>query len=185
MPFTTWPKTVYFASRCGCGECVMKNWLPPVSRHCERHARRTPRRIRPIVQLVANRVARSAVAVPARIAVLHDEVRNDPVNLQPVEEALPASAMKLCVVCGASSTVSSISIVPFAVSMNAWGEYCGDSSSGELYGATPGDGTGRMAWTSSADRIDLGRAAPPARIRNAQSLSVSAVLSVSVASAAP
>ena len=31
MPATTRPKTVYFASRCGCGECVMKNWLPPVS----------------------------------------------------------------------------------------------------------------------------------------------------------
>src|SRR5688572_2842420 len=31
MPFTTRPKTVYRASRCGCGEWVMKNWLPPVS----------------------------------------------------------------------------------------------------------------------------------------------------------
>ena len=31
MPETTWPNTVYRASRCGAGECVMKNWLPPVS----------------------------------------------------------------------------------------------------------------------------------------------------------
>src|SRR5690606_34095509 len=30
-PATTRPKTVYAPSRCGCGACVMKNWLPPVS----------------------------------------------------------------------------------------------------------------------------------------------------------
>src|SRR5439155_24006580 len=31
MPAMMRPKTVYFASRCGCGECVIKYWLPPVS----------------------------------------------------------------------------------------------------------------------------------------------------------
>ena len=59
MPVTTRAKTVYFASRCGCGERVRKNWLPPVSRPDERHADRAAQ-IRQIVELVANRVARPA-----------------------------------------------------------------------------------------------------------------------------
>ena len=44
--------------------------------------------VRPIVQLVANRVAGAARAVAARIAVLDDEVRDDAVDLQAVEVAL-------------------------------------------------------------------------------------------------
>ena len=65
----------------------MKNWLPPVSGQIERHADRAAQ-IRPLVQLVADRVARPAFAVAARIAVLDDEVRDDAVDAEPVEEAL-------------------------------------------------------------------------------------------------
>ena len=87
MPAMTRPKTVYFASRCGCGECVMKNWLPPVSGQIERHADGAAQ-VRPLVQLVANRVAGPAFAVAARIAVLHDEVGHDAVDAEAVEVAL-------------------------------------------------------------------------------------------------
>src|SRR5882672_3992622 len=31
LPPVTRPKIVYVPSRCGCAECVMKYWLPPVS----------------------------------------------------------------------------------------------------------------------------------------------------------
>ena len=65
----------------------MKNWLPPVSRQASAMPT-VPRKIRPLVQLVADRVAGPALAVAARIAVLHHEVRDDAVDLQAVEEAL-------------------------------------------------------------------------------------------------
>ena len=51
------PKTVYFASRCGCGECVMKNWLPPVSAQSSAIPT-VPRRYGTLVQLVADRSSR-------------------------------------------------------------------------------------------------------------------------------
>ena len=41
-----------------------------------------------LVQFVANRVARSAFAVAARIAGLHDEVGHDAMERQAVEESL-------------------------------------------------------------------------------------------------
>ena len=63
------------ASRCGCGDNVMKNWLPPVSAQ-SRAMPTVPRRLRPLVQLVANRDG-PPFTVAARIAVLHDEVRDD------------------------------------------------------------------------------------------------------------
>ena len=56
----------------------------PVERHADGAAQ-----IRPLVDLVANRVARPALAVAARIAVLHDEVGHDAVDRDAVEEALP------------------------------------------------------------------------------------------------
>ena len=65
----------------------MKNWLPPVSRHGERHADRAAQ-IRLLVQLVANRVARTAFAVAARVAALDDEVRHHAMERQTVEVAL-------------------------------------------------------------------------------------------------
>ena len=65
----------------------MKNWLPPVSGPVERHADGAAQ-VRPLVQLVANRVARPAFAVAARIAVLHHEVRHDAVDAEAVEVAL-------------------------------------------------------------------------------------------------
>ena len=65
----------------------MKNWLPPVSFHDERHADRAAQ-VRPLVELVADGVAGPAFAVAARIAVLHHEVRHDAVHLQAVEEPL-------------------------------------------------------------------------------------------------
>ncbi len=44
MPAMTRPKTVYLASRCGCGECAMKYWLPPVSGHGSSAMPTVPRR---------------------------------------------------------------------------------------------------------------------------------------------
>src|SRR5205085_1299544 len=47
-----------------------------------------PAQIRPFVELVPDRVARTAFPVAARIAVLHDEVGHDAVDAQPIEEPL-------------------------------------------------------------------------------------------------
>ena len=44
----------------------------------------------------------------------------------PLKKPLRASVMKLSTVSGASSTASSISIVPLSVSMKACGENCGE-----------------------------------------------------------
>ena len=65
----------------------MKNWLPPVSFQSSAMPD-GPAQIRTLVDLVANRVAWSAFAVPARVAVLHDEVGDDAMYGDAVEEPL-------------------------------------------------------------------------------------------------
>ena len=70
------PITVYFASRCGCGderdEELAAAGVGPVEGHADGAAQ-----VGPLVQLVANREPRPAFPVAARIAVLHDEIRDD------------------------------------------------------------------------------------------------------------
>ena len=70
----------------------MKYWLPPVSGHGSSAMPTVPRRYGTLVQLVADGVTRSAFAVAARIAVLHDEVRHDAVDAEAVEVAPCAPA---------------------------------------------------------------------------------------------
>ena len=60
IPCTTRPNTVYLPSRCGCGDTVMKNWLPPVSGPVSAIPS-VPRTIRQRAQLVPDRVARAAL----------------------------------------------------------------------------------------------------------------------------
>src|SRR3954466_5619662 len=52
----------------------------------ERHAHRAAQ-VRPLVELVAERVARPAFAVAARIAVLQHEPGHDAMNAEPIEKA--------------------------------------------------------------------------------------------------
>ena len=93
--------------------------------------------------------------------------------------------MKLRVVCGASSTASSNSIVPRAVSMKA----CGDSIRRDQLRIVVRARSGRPAPAGSPlARRSPARSLPrssAARTRIAQSLSASAVLIVAVASAGP
>ena len=65
----------------------MKNWLPPVSCPVERHADGAAQ-VRPLIELVADRVAGPAFAVAARIAALDDEVGHDAMEREAVEEPL-------------------------------------------------------------------------------------------------
>ena len=103
----------------------MKNWLPPVSCHDERHADGAAQE-RALVQLVANRVAGPAFAVAARIAVLHDEVRHDAVDLQAVEEALARERDEVAASSAARrAPPARTRSCPCAVSMNTCGEYGG------------------------------------------------------------
>ena len=84
--------------------------------------------------------------------------------------------MKLRLVCGASSTASSNSIVPFAVSMNTCGEKSGAISAGLSYGAGAGAGTGRIAGAVVTLTGPDPRSSSAARTRTAHSLSASASL---------
>ena len=94
----------------------MKYRLPPVSGPAEGHAERAPQ-VRPLVHLVANRVAWPAFPVAARIAVLDDEVADDAMDTRARRRTLCAPARRtLRTVSGASSIASSISIVPLSVS---------------------------------------------------------------------
>ena len=92
-------ETVYLASRCGCGECVMNHWLPPVSGQGSRAIRPLPARDMPLVS--SSRIV-YRVCLPHRraVAVLHDEVRHDACTLSPLKNPLRARLMKFPTVSG-------------------------------------------------------------------------------------
>jgi hypothetical protein len=76
--------------------------------------------VRVVVQFAFNGVPRSTGAGAVRAAALDDEVRNDPVEGEAVIIPFLISFSKLATVLGASTSNSSITMVPFRVSICAF-----------------------------------------------------------------
>ena len=85
---------MYPPSRWRCGESATNHCDPPVSGP-ESAIPTAPRVYRGRVDLVADRVTGSPAAVSARVAGLHDEVRHDAVDHDPVEETLRGERAKV------------------------------------------------------------------------------------------
>ena len=153
----------------------MKNWLPPVSLPRQRHADRAAQE-RPIVELVANRVAGPALAVAARIAVLHHEVRHDAVDLQAVEEALARQRHE---VVRRQRRIEhrqlELDRALRRLDERRAARRRARSASGSSYGAIGAPGAGRIACRSSAAGSSF-VSSSAARTRTAQSWSASAAL---------